>query len=221
MSVGVIVMVVLMVVAFCSSQGQGLTDDVHFGSSGAGVSLPALPPAEDEPSAPTPEVAVRTPAPPAVPGLSPRSTDLPRTPQGSESPEPTEPTPARSPRPSRPAQASGQPSPDAPRSEVTGRYGVVGNYGDAFIGELRLTNAGSGSEPWQVRLVYPQGRLVTAWVESAEQGRGSMSDGVFSYVGGVDLPPGGSAVLRFHLERTGPSTRPVRCTVNGSPCSGG
>ncbi|MFY1703165.1 MULTISPECIES: cellulose binding domain-containing protein [Micromonospora] len=223
MSAGVIVMMVLMVVAFCSAQGRGPDADGYFGSADSTVSLPALPPSEGEPPR-TPEVVAPTPPPPVVPGLSPRSTDLevaPEPPTETAVPPPPPspvPSPAESTQPSRPSARAT--TPPARRSPVTGTYQLMNSYGDAFIAEVRLANTGSRAEEWRTRLVFPQGRLVTAWVESAEQGRAEMTGSVFSYTGGAELAPGAAVSLRFHLERTGSTTRPVTCTVNGADCVG-
>ncbi|WP_406043000.1 hypothetical protein OG799_03455 [Micromonospora sp. NBC_00898] len=65
-------------------------------------------------------------------------------------------------------------------------------------------------------MVFPRGRLVTSWVDGAEQGGGGFSDGVLTYGSGVDLAAGASVPLRFHFEDTG-TTRPASCTVG---CAG-
>ncbi|MER7165156.1 cellulose binding domain-containing protein [Micromonospora sp. NPDC000207] len=227
-SVGVVVMVVLFGVASWSGQGRGPDGEVSFGSADNTVSFPALPPSEEEFAPAAPEVVVRTPAPPPVPGLSPRSTVSRTTEPPSPSPSPSSPkTPPRTERveegeaarPTEPDQITTRPAPPR-RATMTGRYRVTNSYGDAFIGEVMVTNTGSGDEGWKVRLVFPRGRLVTAWVDGTEQGRAGMDGGVFTYVGGVDLPPGGTAPLRFHIERTTTDHTPVSCTVNGAPCSG-
>jgi hypothetical protein len=95
----------------------------------------------------------------------------------------------------------------------------VDTFDGGFIGEVRLTNADSTARGWTVRLVFPAGRLVTSWVEGAEQGRASVSGDVFTYTSGVDLAAGASVPLRFHYEGTG-TTRPAQCAVDGAACSG-
>ncbi|WP_434740874.1 cellulose binding domain-containing protein [Micromonospora sp. SH-82] len=226
-SVGVVVMVVLFGVASWSGQGRGPDGEVSFDSADNNtVSVPALPPTEEELAPATPETVVRTPAPPPVPGLSPRSTASKTTEPPSPSPSSPKATPrterveeGEAARPTEPSRSTTRPEPPR-RATMTGRYRVTNSYGDAFIGEVVVTNTGSGDEGWKVRLVFPRGRLVTAWVDGTEQGRAGMNGGVFTYVGGVDLPPGGTAPLRFHIERTTTDHTPVSCTVNGAPCSG-
>ncbi|MFG1676024.1 cellulose binding domain-containing protein [Micromonospora sp. NPDC049282] len=208
-AVGVVVMVVLLVVALGSVRGrrafpaQGPTDPA--------MSLPVLPVVP----ATTPVAtggAPGTAARPVAPGLSPRSTVL-----------PARPTPAAStggPRGDvRPAPSAPPPAAPAPPSAVTGRYGVVSTFDGGFIGEVLLVNAGRSAQGWTVRLTFPRGRLVTAWVEGAEQGPFGFDGRVFTYRSGVDLAAGASVPVRFHFERTG-TTRPDACTVDGATCAG-
>lgn len=193
-SIGVIVMVVLLVVALNAVRGRRPYADVP--PPAPTMSLPGLP------AGTTPGAAPTSAAP------SPRST----VPPGRSTPTPSggdgRPLPAPSP--------SAPPSPSSP---VTGRYAVVNTFDGGFIGEVRMVNTAATARGWTVRLTFPRGRLVTSWVERAEQGSGEFTDGIFTYRSGVDVPPGGSAALRFHFEDTG-TTRPVSCTVDGSPCSG-
>lgn len=198
-SIGVIVMVVLLVVALNAVRGRRPYADVP--PPAPAMSLPGLP-------ARTTPGAVPTSAATSPPGLSPRST----VPPGRSTPTPS----------GTPGGGGGPlpaPSPSAPPSPVTGRYAVVNTFDGGFIGEVRMINTAATARGWTVRLTFPRGRLVTSWVEHAEQGSGDFTDGVFTYRSGVDVPPGGSAALRFHFEDTG-TTRPVSCTVDGSPCSG-
>ncbi|MEE3917779.1 hypothetical protein V2I01_00715 [Micromonospora sp. BRA006-A] len=81
---------------------------------------------------------------------------------------------------------------------------------------MLLVNTARTPHGWTVRATFPGGRLVTAWVEGAEQGVFGFDDGVFTYRSGFDLAPGQSVPVRFHIERAG--TRPVSCTVDRSPC---
>ena len=69
-----------------------------------------------------------------------------------------------------------------------------------------------------MRLEFSGGRFVTAWVEGVPQGTVRQSDDGFTYVSGVDVSPGGSVSLRFHMERT--SSTPRECTVDGVRCGG-
>ncbi|MEU4483007.1 cellulose binding domain-containing protein [Micromonospora sp. NPDC023966] len=204
-SIGVIVMVVLLLVALGSVRGRRTF-------------------AEAPPPAPTmslPQVPVTTPATPSTPGATTRlsaSATGPVTPGPSPS---SSGVPAR-PKPSPSASGgsrSAQPAPPPPAPPVTGRYGVVSSFDGGFIGEVRLVNTADQAQGWTVRLTFPRGRLVTAWVSGAEQGRGDFSDGVFTYRGGADLAPGESVALQFHFEQTG-TTRPTTCTVNDANCSG-
>lgn len=202
-SIGVIVMVVLLVVALGSVRGRRTFAE-------------APPP---DPTMSLPQVPVTTPAAPAgttrppasaagpvAPGLSPRSTVLPARPTPRPSPSAGGPT-------SRPA-----PQPIAPPA-VTGRYGVVSSFDGGFVGEVRLVNTAGTARGWTVRLAFPRGRLVAAWVSGAEQGSGRFTDGVLTYRSGADLAPGASVALQFHFERTG-TTRPSSCAVDGAACSG-
>lgn len=201
---GVLVMVVLLVVALGSVRGRST-----FPAAGPPDPLMSLP---DSPLTPT-AVSATGPSPVSataavVPGLSPRSTVMPAR------PTPAAPTP--SPRGvARPVLPT--PPPPPPPSSVTGRYSVVSSFDGGFIGEVLLVNTARTSHGWTVRATFPGGRLVTAWVEGAEQGVFGFDDGVFTYRSGFDLAPGQSLPVRFHIERAG--TRPVSCTVDRSPCA--
>ncbi|MGQ5264040.1 cellulose binding domain-containing protein [Micromonospora sp. ZYX-F-536] len=93
------------------------------------------------------------------------------------------------------------------------------SFDGGFIGEVLIVNASGGARGWTVRLDYSGGRLVTTWVEGVPQGTVRPADGGgFTYVSGVDAPAGGSAALRFHVERAW--TRPQGCTVDGVRCAG-
>ncbi|NES16616.1 MULTISPECIES: cellulose binding domain-containing protein [Micromonospora] len=202
-SIGVIVMVVLLVIALGAARGRRPYADVP--APDPTMSLPGLPPPA------TTSGAAPTSAAPAAPGLSPRSTVLPsrptRTPSGAI---------GGSGRPLPPPSASPPPPPASP---VTGRYAVVSTFDGGFIGEVRMVNAAASPRGWTVRVTFSRGRLVTSWVESAEQGTADFTDGVLTYRSGVDVQPGASVTLRFHFEGTG-TTRPAGCTVDGSACSG-
>ncbi|SCG45194.1 cellulose-binding protein [Micromonospora coxensis] len=209
---GVLALVTLQVVALLAVPGRDRWED-GSPEPAPTLALPDLPP----PTTPT-RVAATLPM-PVVPGLSPRRTEpLPGTAGGTGAPPPSgDPVPPGQTRPPAPPPA---PAPPAPAPSVTGRYSKLNDYGDAFIGEVLLTNSASGSRSWTVRLVLPRGRLVTSWVEGAPQGTARMSDGVFTYTSGVDLDGRSSVPLRFHFEHTGGANRPSTCTVDGFACSG-
>ncbi|MFI5838035.1 cellulose binding domain-containing protein [Micromonospora sp. NPDC051300] len=205
-AIGVIVMVVLLAVALGSVRGrrtfptQGPTDPA--------MSLPGLPVAPA--TSPTGVGTASSPAArPVAPGLSPRSTVLPARP----TPAASTGTPRGDVRPASPA-----PPRPAPPSAMTGRYGVVNTFDGGFIGEVLLVNTGRSAHGWTVRLTFPRGRLVTAWVEGAEQGTFGFDGGVFTYRSGVDLAAGASVPVRFHVEQAG--TRPDSCAVDGATCAG-
>ncbi|MFI7215186.1 cellulose binding domain-containing protein [Micromonospora maritima] len=200
-AIGVIVMVVLLVVALGSVRDRRTFPAA--GPSDPAMSLPGLPASTSAPSG-VPSAPPSTAARPVVPGLSPRSTVLPAA--------PTSVAPTGSPR------GGGRPAPPPPPSAVTGRYAVVNSFDGGFIGEVRLVNAGDAAQGWTVRLTFPGGRLVTAWVQGAEQGTFGFADGVFTYRSGVDLAAGASVPVQFHIERAG--SRPASCTVDGVTCAG-
>ncbi|ADU09552.1 MULTISPECIES: cellulose binding domain-containing protein [Micromonospora] len=202
---GVVVMVVLLVVALGSVRGRRTFPAA--GPADPVMSLPHVPltPTAVSATGPSPVAATA----PVVPGLSPRSTVLPAR------PTPAAPTP--SPRGVARPVLPPPPPPAPPPSAVTGRYSVMSAFDGGFIGEVLLVNTAPMPQGWTVRAVFPGGRLVTAWVEGAEQGVFRFDDGVFTYRSGFDLAPGQSVPVRFHIERAG--TRPVSCTVDGTPCT--
>ncbi|MDG4782603.1 hypothetical protein O7614_23360 [Micromonospora sp. WMMD961] len=81
-----------------------------------------------------------------------------------------------------------------------------------------MVNASAQGRGWTVRLEFSGGRLVTAWVEGVPQGTIRQSGSGFTYVSGVDVRPGGSVSLRFHMERA--SSTPRVCTVDEVRCGG-
>ncbi|RAO04038.1 cellulose binding domain-containing protein [Micromonospora noduli] len=200
---GVVVMVVLLIVALGAYRGRSPAPD--------GAQPPALPvpSAVVAPSVPT---SVPSPA-PVLPGISGRASGLPPSAVGSGSPSadptvgPIRPTATRSPSRAAPVQPA-----------VTGRYRVVQSFDGGFIGEVAMVNTSARSRGWTVRLEFSGGRLVTAWVEGVPQGTVRQSDDGFTYVSGVEVSPGGSVSLRFHMERA--SSTPRECTVDGVRCDG-
>ncbi|MFD2766015.1 cellulose binding domain-containing protein [Micromonospora eburnea] len=206
-SIGVIVMVVLLVVALGSARARRTYTD--GAPPEPAMSLPELPVAATS----APPSSGTTPVPP-VP--LPESTVV----------LPTRSTPSRSAGAttgSRPASSSAPPpavlvAPSAP-SPVTGRYREVEAFHGGFIGEVLLVNRGDRPSGWTVTLNFERGRVTSSWVESAEQGTASFADGVFTYRSGVDLAPGASVALRFHVERSG-NSGPTSCLVGATECAG-
>ncbi|MEU1643412.1 cellulose binding domain-containing protein [Micromonospora zamorensis] len=138
---------------------------------------------------------------------------------------PSEPAPASSPSVAPSVGSTGRPTVTRSPSRaaqvqpaVTGRYRVVQSFDGGFIGEVSMVNASPQSRGWTVRLEFSGGRFVTAWVEGVPQGTVRQSGDGFTYVSGVDVRPGGSVSLRFHMERT--SGTPRLCTVDGVRCGG-
>ncbi|AXO35535.1 endo-14-beta-xylanase A precursor [Micromonospora sp. B006] len=203
---GVVVMVVLLAVALGSVRGRST-----FPAAGPADPLMPLPHMPVTPTAvgATGPSSVSVTA-PVMPGLSPRSTVLPAAP----TPAASTPSPRAV---ARPVLPPSPPQSVAPPSAVTGRYSVQSAFDGGFIGEVLLVNTARTHRGWTVRAVFPGGRLVTAWVEGAEQGVFRLDDGVFTYRSGFDLAPGQSLPVRFHIERAG--TRPASCTVDGAPCA--
>ncbi|MEU7754814.1 cellulose binding domain-containing protein [Micromonospora sp. NPDC049101] len=203
---GVLVMVVLLFMALGAYRGRSPAPD--------GASRPPalpLPTAAEVPTAPGPASS----PPPVRPGLSGRASGLPPSATASRSPSAgasvgaTGGVPAVPRSPSRAPQ--GQPA-------MSGRYRVVQSFDGGFIGEVSMVNRSAESRGWTVRLEFSGGRLVTAWVEGVPQGTVRQDGSGFTYVSGVDVRPGGSVSLRFHLERA--SSTPRVCTVDGVRCSG-
>lgn len=209
---GVVVMVVLLFVALGAYRGRSPAPD--------GAQPPALP-VPSVVGAPSVPTSVPSPA-PVLPGVSGRASGLPPSAaagSGSPSADPADasagptvgPTgrPTATPSPTR--AAPGQPA-------MTGRYRVVQSFDGGFIGEVSMVNTSARSRGWTVRLEFSGGRLVTAWVEGVPQGTIRQSDDGFTYVSGVEVSPGGSVSLRFHMERT--FSTPRECTVDGVRCNG-
>ncbi|MEU4470907.1 cellulose binding domain-containing protein [Micromonospora sp. NPDC023888] len=200
---GVLVMVVLLFVALGAYRGRSPAPD----RAPVPPVLP-LPTGVGASSAPGPASS----PPPVRPGLSGRASGLPSSATaGSRSPSVGAPGggPVVTLAPSRAPQ--GQPA-------MSGRYRVVQSFDGGFIGEVSMVNRSAESRGWTVRLGFSGGRLVTAWVEGVPQGTLRQSGDGFTYVSGVDVRPGGSVSLRFHMERT--SSTPRECTVDGVRCGG-
>jgi len=206
-SIGVVVMVVLLVVALGSARDRRTYAD--GAPPEPAMSLPELPAAATTSSAPN---SAATPVPPRP---LPKSTAvLPSRPTPSPSTGVTEGSRSAPSSSSPPAPLIAQPA----ASPVTGRYRVVNTFHGGFIGEVLLVNSGDRPSGWTVTLSFARGRLSSSWVEGAEQGTASFSDGVFTYRSGVDLAPGASVPLRFHYEKAG-SSRPTSCLVGTTECA--
>ncbi|MFI5851525.1 cellulose binding domain-containing protein [Micromonospora chalcea] len=203
---GVVVMVVLLAVALGSVRGRSTFPAAD--PADPLMPLPHMPLTPTAASATGPSSVSATA--PVMPGLSPRSTVLPAAP----TPAASTPSPRAV---ARPVLPPSPPQSVAPPSAVTGRYSVQSAFDGGFIGEVLLVNTARTHRGWTVRALFPGGRLVTAWVEGAEQGVFRFDDGVFTYRSGFDLAPGQSLPVRFHIERAG--TRPASCTVDGAPCA--
>ncbi|MGC4814468.1 cellulose binding domain-containing protein [Micromonospora sp. DT228] len=205
---GVLVMVVLLFMALGAYRGRSPAPD--------GAPVPPvvpLPTGVGASSAPGP--ASSSP-PPVRPGLSGRASGLPpSTPPGSRSPSVGASVGATGGAPVVTRSPSGAPQ---GQPAMSGRYRVVQSFDGGFIGEVSMVNRSAVSRGWTVRLEFSGGRLVTTWVEGVPQGTLRQSGDGFTYVSGVDVRPGGSVSLRFHLERT--SSTPRECTVDGVRCSG-
>ncbi|SCF04103.1 cellulose binding domain-containing protein [Micromonospora mirobrigensis] len=222
-SIGVVVMVVLLLVALGAYRGRA--PGAALPGADATMPLPELPPssADSGPPSPSRTGASATPPPAALPRLSPRSsvppvvrtaTPLPPATGGAAGDAPPTTTPAP---PSTPAASAPPPAPPA----VTGRYQVLETFDDAFIGEVLVSNAAGEPRAWTVRLTFPVGELVTAWIEGAPQGGVSRSGDTWTFTSGEDLASGASVPLRFHFERTGGATSPSGCSTDGAACTGG
>ncbi|MCM0674376.1 cellulose-binding domain-containing protein [Micromonospora phytophila] len=201
-SIGVVVMVVMLVVALGAYRGRGIVVDGQPEPAPTLV-LPELPPSSTGQAAPTP-------TPPVRPKLSPRASVPPTT--GAATP-------------AVPAGGGGATAPPAPRPAVppapppvSGRYRVLESFPGGFIGEVLVRNDSRTDRGWTVRLAFPGGRVATTWVEGAPQGTMSQTEDGFSYRSGVNVAPGASVPLRFHIERA--DSRPASCTVDGGACQG-
>ncbi|MFG2050295.1 cellulose binding domain-containing protein [Micromonospora sp. NPDC048935] len=197
---GVLVMVVLLFMALGAYRGRSPAPD--------GASRPPalpLPTLVEVPSAPGPASS----PPPVRPGLSGRASGLPPSATaGSRSP-------SASPSAGVPRSPGGAPQ---GQPAMSGRYRVVQSFDGGFIGEVAMVNRSAEGRGWTVRLEFSGGRLVTAWVEGVPQGTVRQAGSGFTYVSGVDVRPGESVSLRFHMERA--SSAPRVCTVDGVRCGG-
>ncbi|MBE1492097.1 hypothetical protein [Plantactinospora soyae] len=128
-------------------------------------------------------------------------------------------TPARTTAPAtRPTSAS-PPAVPAPRAELTGRYRVLADYRDSFVGEVLVRNVSGTAGVWTVELRFPDeiDDLRSYWVEGADRPTLQRSDGRYIFKG-TALAGGASAPLRFHFERRGYRETPTSCAVNGRAC---
>ncbi|MEV0157877.1 cellulose binding domain-containing protein [Micromonospora sp. NPDC050686] len=212
-ALGVAVMVVLLVVALGAYRARTPASDALPAPPEATMSLPELPPSSAGDTA--------GPPPPVRPRLSPRSTALPAPTTAPAVPTASGGTagPGAGPPPVPSSAPPPSPPPPSPPPTVTGSYRVVDRFDGGFIGEVLVSNASGRAQGWTVRLTFPSARLVTAWIEGAPQGGVSRSGDTWTFTSGVDLSPGASVPLRFHLERSGTGTRPSGCTTNGTPCA--
>ncbi|SCG43274.1 Cellulose binding domain-containing protein [Micromonospora echinaurantiaca] len=200
-SIGVAVMVVLLVVALGAYRGRSPDFDAQPGPPPPTVALPELPLPPTASASPTSSArATRTPA------------------ERTVSPS-TRPAPSRSSRAPSPTGGGGDaPLAVPPSSPLSGRYRVVNSFHGGFIGEVLIRNSSSTGRDWTARLVFPGGRLDSAWLEGGPQGTVSRTDDGFSYRSGQDLAGGASVALRFYVEDA--DSRPASCTVDGVACTG-
>jgi hypothetical protein len=164
------------------------------------------------------------PAQPFLPAPAPAVTDSPTPAAPSLSARPDrQVTVSASPRPSRTSARTTTPARTTPAAgPVGGRYRVVDSYGDAFIGEVLVTNTSGRDRDWRAELRFPDavGELITSWVESAPQATLRRSGDSYLWSSGVPVPARGQVALRFHFSRTGSGNLPAVCTVNGAACTG-
>lgn len=200
-SIGVAVMVVLLVVALGAYRGRSPGFDAQPGPPPT-VALPELPLPTTGSATPTPR-ASRTPA---ARTSSPSTPDRPTPSRGSRSPSSTS------------SGDDAQLAAPPPGSPVSGRYRVVESFHGGFVGEVLIRNTSSTRRDWRARLVFPGGRLVSAWLEGAPQGTADRFEDGFTYRSGEDLAGGASVALRFYVEDA--DSRPASCTVEGVACAG-
>jgi hypothetical protein len=210
-SIGVLVMVVLLAVALGTARDRRTYAELP--PPDAPMSLPGVPATTASPGPTATGASARPTRPTALP-----TTSKPGRPSSSATGGGTRrPAPSRSSASSAPPATSGPPALAA--SAVTGRYAVAARFDTGFIGEVLVTNTGSARSGWTVRLSFPDGWVRETWVVGAEQGRASVYGSDLTYQSGADLAAGASVPLRFRIEPA-VTTKPDRCTVNGSPCTG-
>jgi hypothetical protein len=202
-SVGVGVMVVLLVIALSAYRGRSPAFDA-------------------QPRPPEPTLTLPDPRPsPSSPATtaSPSRRASP-TPSGRVTGRPTPSRPAGSRTPSQTAGRTDDAVAVAPpsASPVSGRYRVVEQFHDGFVGEVLVSNASTTAREWTARLAFPGGRLGSAWIEGAPQGTARRTDDGFTYHSGEDLAGGASVALRFYVEHA--ESRPTSCVVDGGACRG-
>ncbi|MEU5567126.1 cellulose binding domain-containing protein [Micromonospora musae] len=212
---GVVVMVVLLVIVLGTYRGRSDAEVPKGLEVGAPMPTPPWLSASPTGSASADSTGgTRTPSSSPTPTLS-------STPSAPASPPSPTSVLAGSPSvPSSPQVSTAPPAPPAPpaQPELTGRYRVTSTFSGGFIAEVQVSNVSGAGQEWQVRLGFSGGRVTTAWVMNAPQGRLRENDDVYTYSGGADLAPGQSARLMFHVERA--ETRPAECAVNGVTCGG-
>lgn len=119
------------------------------------------------------------------------------------------------------SSSAAPPSPAPPPATLTGRYRTVQTFDGGFIGEVLVTNSGTASRTWTVRLRFPStiGPMRTFWVESAPQATLRQEGEVFAFTGSAPVGARSSVALRFQFDRSTATTTPLTCTVNGVACA--
>ena len=198
-ALGVCVLIVLLIIAATRFTADPAPQAVPPAQPFLQIPAPAIPPAG------SPSPAFSEPAPSSPP------------PATSKRPLPdrqvTAPTPTRT---------SSKPRPRPAPGPVGGRYRVIDSYGDAFIGEVLVTNTSGQDRDWRVVLRFPPavGELITSWVESAPQATLQRSGQTYTWTSGVPVPARSSVALRFHFSRSGSGNLPTTCTANSEACTG-
>ncbi|MBF9130948.1 cellulose-binding protein [Plantactinospora sp. S1510] len=157
---------------------------------------------------------------PAGPSASPGAEDRSTGPDARPSRAAVTPARTRPPRTTAPgARPTSAAPPAAPQAELTGRYRVLADYRDSFVGEVLVRNVSGTAGVWTVELRFPDevDDLRGFWAEGAPQPTVQRSDGRYVFKGST-LAGGGSVPLRFHFERRGYRETPNSCAVNGRAC---
>ncbi|WP_147434597.1 cellulose binding domain-containing protein [Micromonospora musae] len=214
---GVVVMVVLLVIVLGTYRGRSDAEVPRGLEVGAPMPTPPWLSASPTGSA-SADSTGGTRSPSSSPSSSPTLSSTPSAP--ASPPSPSSVLPGSPSVPASPRVSTAPPAPPAPpaQPELTGRYRVTSTFSGGFIAEVQVSNESGAGQEWQVRLGFSGGRVTTAWVVNAPQGRLRENDDIYTYSGGADLAPGQSARLMFHVERA--ETRPAECAVNGVTCGG-